>query len=591
MKNNLRIFSLFMILVLALSVLSGCNTNTPNGGDPLDDTKVTVYWCQGQKILKEEPVEIGSLVKDWTPKVSGKEFLGWYSNPGCTVKFDFSKPITAETEIFASFKTTGVVDEEPVYADYYLVGKGVGDLRVSNWDQQTSAQKLGMTDIGNAKYSITIDFYAGDAFQICYNLSWEGQMGIGYVAGAALVEGSETEAEVRDAEGNVVFKGSAQYEKPMTEWNITCAPGQDGKYTFTVDVASRIITWELVERLDPDSYPKVEEGDHTYTLAGPVELCGEYWNPSFANNNLVLDDATGLLKIEFAGILAGTYGFKICQDYGWAVAYGNPNSGDPDGNYLITVAADNTKVIITFNFVTHEIKVTDENGNDLTAGGGSSTPVDPSDCEIIIVGTVNEWNTTNPTGEWALTEGEDGKTWTGVFTFDKEVQLKLFDKSGACGHDGGWIDPASTNAGTFDADGNLVLAEGTYNFKYVVGEAKFVCYRDGEEPAAPAVPTEATTIYFVPGLWTSDNARMALYTWNDGGNLWIDMTDADGDGVYECMLPAGYVNVIFCRMNPETTENNWDNSWNQTKDLTLSGNCFTVNEGEWDNANGTWSDR
>ena len=203
--------------------------------------------------------------------------------------------------------------------------------------------------------------------------------------------------------------------------------------------------------------------------------------------------------------------------------------------------------------------------------------------------TGSNWDTTNSSGEWALTLGEDGKTWTGTLVVTTETQVKLYDKGGICGHDGGWIDPA---AGTGE-NGNAVLAAGTYHFQYVVGDANFTYWADGEDAPAtpdPVVPTEGTVVYLVPNSnWVQGDARFALYTWNDAGNLWIDMTDDDADGVYECELPAGYVNVIFCRMNPATSDNVWENKWDQTSNLTLSGNCFTVNDGDWNNANGTWS--
>ena len=70
------------------------------------------------------------------------------------------------------------------------------------------------------------------------------------------------------------------------------------------------------------------------------------------------------------------------------------------------------------------------------------------------------------------------------------------------------------------------------------------------------------------------------------------MTDADGDGYYECEIPEGYPNVIFCRMNPSATANNWNNKWNQTADLTVptdGTNCYTVKAGTWDKGGGTWS--
>lgn len=73
------------------------------------------------------------------------------------------------------------------------------------------------------------------------------------------------------------------------------------------------------------------------------------------------------------------------------------------------------------------------------------------------------------------------------------------------------------------------------------------------------------------------------------------MTDTDNDGIYEADVPEGtWTGVIFCRMNGSTTDNNWDNKWNQTVDLLPTGdnNLFTVTDKDSnDNTKhtGTWS--
>ena len=105
---------------------------------------------------------------------------------------------------------------------------------------------------------------------------------------------------------------------------------------------------------------------------------------------------------------------------------------------------------------------------------------------------------------------------------------------------------------------------------------------------------EGTTLYLVPNAnWKQDNARFAIYHWDASGtNGWVGMSDADGDGVYEGTVPAGHENVIFCRMSPSATANNWNNKWNQTADLKLptdGSNCYTVKAGTWDNGGGEWS--
>ena len=99
-----------------------------------------------------------------------------------------------------------------------------------------------------------------------------------------------------------------------------------------------------------------------------------------------------------------------------------------------------------------------------------------------------------------------------------------------------------------------------------------------------------TVIYLKPNSnWVQSDAWFAVYTWDVNPN-WYTMSDSDGDGMYECTLPAGVTNVIFCRMNPASTTLDWSNKWDQTGDLKYTGsNCFTVKDGDWNSAGGSWS--
>ena len=101
-----------------------------------------------------------------------------------------------------------------------------------------------------------------------------------------------------------------------------------------------------------------------------------------------------------------------------------------------------------------------------------------------------------------------------------------------------------------------------------------------------------TVLYLKPNSnWKQSNARFAAYFFGNG-EAWVSMTDSDGDGIYSCTSPnKSYKNVIFCRMNPSESANNWNTKWNQTSDLTYDGtkNCYTIKEGTWDKGGGTWS--
>ena len=94
--------------------------------------------------------------------------------------------------------------------------------------------------------------------------------------------------------------------------------------------------------------------------------------------------------------------------------------------------------------------------------------------------------------------------------------------------------------------------------------------------------------------WTQSNARFAAYFFGTG-NTWASMENVKedtGNTVYKVTVPSGsWTNVIFCRMNPSATANNWDNKWNQTGDLTYDGtkNCFLKSTSGWDShSNDKW---
>jgi uncharacterized repeat protein (TIGR02543 family) len=102
-----------------------------------------------------------------------------------------------------------------------------------------------------------------------------------------------------------------------------------------------------------------------------------------------------------------------------------------------------------------------------------------------------------------------------------------------------------------------------------------------------------TKFYLTPSAnWNQSNARFAVYFYGNG-EAWVSMTKVAGEtNLYEVTSPnKSFTNVIFCRMNPSASANNWNNKWNQTADLTYDGtkNHYTVKEGTWDKGGGTWS--
>lgn len=101
----------------------------------------------------------------------------------------------------------------------------------------------------------------------------------------------------------------------------------------------------------------------------------------------------------------------------------------------------------------------------------------------------------------------------------------------------------------------------------------------------------------VPDDWKTPNARYAAYVWTDGKDpIWFDLSQEDGD-VYRVELTAeaaSWSNIIFAKMKPDTTKNEWGNHVAQTENLKIqpqsaNTDCFKItgkqNDGK---ATGTW---
>lgn len=97
--------------------------------------------------------------------------------------------------------------------------------------------------------------------------------------------------------------------------------------------------------------------------------------------------------------------------------------------------------------------------------------------------------------------------------------------------------------------------------------------------------------------WKTSNARYAAYVWTDGKDpMWFDLSQEDGD-VYRVELTAeakSWSNVIFVKMKPNTTDNEWKYSDAQTADLKIQAqsagtDCFKITGKQDDGkARGKW---
>lgn len=362
MKKILTAIALIMVLALSFVCIVACTSDNPNEQNPDDANKVTVSWYQGSKLLKEEKIEKGSKVTSWTPEAENKTFTGWYAEASLTQVFDFDKAIEADTDIFAAFKSDEYVEDTN---SYYLIGTGSGDMLKANWDHVNAEANLTMTKenvAGANVYSIVLTMYAGDMFQICYGGNWDGQVGIGLIEGAEYCDGvnfndnmtytaaDKKVAQVKNADGEVVFIGSDEYNKSYEVWNAKLAEGMDGKYKITYTTypnasAYNKITFELIEKIEP------------MTVTHSMHFVGEFnsWNASDENADFHMNEAddkatwSGFVTVTAEDLAAdGDVQFKVVNQIGqsWYGPDGENIILDEAGVYAVKYTVEGNKVEI-----------------------------------------------------------------------------------------------------------------------------------------------------------------------------------------------------------------------------------------------------
>lgn len=100
------------------------------------------------------------------------------------------------------------------------------------------------------------------------------------------------------------------------------------------------------------------------------------------------------------------------------------------------------------------------------------------------------------------------------------------------------------------------------------------------------------TAQLTNGKWTDASAWFAVYYWRDSGGQgndgWVKMNAAAScTGLYYAVIPEGYQNLKFVRMNPASDAMNFDNDWNSTGDLTLQQDKNCYNNSSWDGSDNT----
>ena len=215
-------------------------------------------------------------------------------------------------------------------------------------------------------------------------------------------------------------------------------------------------------------------------------------------------------------------------------------------------------------------------------------------------GYINQADVNSYNSAYDLAKQGNG-TYKGTFSFTKNHEsaqwIWVIDDSGTK-----WgvssdqtLNPGSTITLTKNQTSGKVKAISTtgtnYTFTFNPSNGSLTFTSEGGGSGDDDDDTgDCKTLYLEPTThWNHSGARFAAYFYGGGpAETWVDMVSSSCNGLWKVAVPnSAYTNVIFVRMNGATSENNWNNKWNQTGDLNISGsnNQYTISDA---NGGGSW---
>lgn len=299
--------------------------------------------------------------------------------------------------------------------------------------------------------------------------------------------------------------------------------------------------------------------DQQYVLTSVDADC-EYYAlfklQSFSVNAVVDDDSVGTVKFTAPKEVGPSTAVTVSVDYdGSATFVATPAEGyDFDGWYNDSSV---TPVSNKATYVCENIKA------DFTLRARFKLKEFEVKASAVLNGAVS-----NACGTVQAGDTTAASTVSTVAKWGESVALTATPKSGYS-FSGWYTDLGCTQPYTDDYKNNslttVIKANTTVYAKFEV-EQKRVLYLQ------------------INNDWKTSNARYAAYVWTDGKDpMWFDLSQEDGD-VYRVELTAeakSWSNVIFVKMKPNTTDNEWKYSDAQTADLKIQAqsagtDCFKI---------------
>ena len=193
MKNNnvlSKVAALLTGVVLTAGLLTGCGDTSSQAGSAASTAEtITVTFMNQDETIGTATANVGEVLdkssyEAFETAESG-EFNGWYETPSYleSSKKDLTTDsFTKDTTLYGDFRAAEVSEDT---RHWYIAGTSkTGSLALNNWAADLSDEEKAQFELvptGNAvnEFSLTIDLYEGDQFQIIPDWSWDGQKGYG----------------------------------------------------------------------------------------------------------------------------------------------------------------------------------------------------------------------------------------------------------------------------------------------------------------------------------------------------------------------------------------------------------------------------
>ena len=298
--------------------------------------------------------------------------------------------------------------------------------------------------------------------------------------------------------------------------------------------------------------------EDVYYLSGT--LVGDSPNSWTANKQPMAKNSEGDYTYTFTNHPAGEYAFKVTdgtwdKTWDWYNVVGNYyNLSEGDDKQIKLNLAETTTFTIIFNKAENKITFTGLKPATYTVAGDNR------------IAFGDTWNLGNTSNDMNLVGNL--YTWTKTkigLRAGTEIQFKVV-KNHNWDH-GSWPTDNNWVINTISQDGFYTI---TITFNEVTKNVKATATWTGEAPFKDFTNQPAKLYFYPTSDWKKDNAQFAAYFYNEGFGAdaepkWQDMTDPDGDDIYELDNAKEHEYVMFCRMNPSRSENNWDAdvAWNK----------------------------